>query len=276
MNDTVLLLRACRPGGESRNGFIWPLEIGAEAVAPDWSPRAECGGGLHGLLWGEGDGALLDWSGDAVWMVVEATAVSVVDLGGKVKVPRATVRHVGDRVSATAWLAERAPGRKIVGGTATAGHRGTATAGHRGTATAGDGGTATAGDGGTATAGHRGTATAGHGGTATAGHRGTATAGYGGTATAGDEGTATAGHGGTATAGHRGTATAGHRGTATAGDGGTLTLFVWNGGRCRPRVACVGEHATGLPDGVVIEPNVAYRCEWRDGGAHWSRAGEGA
>ena len=196
MNDTVLLLRTCRPGGESRNGFIWPLEIGAEAVAPDWSPRAECGGGLHGLLWGEGDGALLDWSGDAVWMVVEATAVSVVDLGGKVKVPRATVRHVGDRVSATAWLAERAPGRKIVGGTATAGHRGTATAGHRG--------------------------------------------------------------------------------TATAGDGGTLTLFVWNGGRCRPRVACVGEHATGLPDGVVIEPNVAYRCEWRDGGAHWSRAGEGA
>jgi hypothetical protein len=156
---TVLCLRSCAADMTSHNGFVWPRE--GEVVAPDWDPAPRCGGGLHGLLWGEGDGGLMRWEEDAVWLVFEALASDVVDLGGKVKVPRATVVMVGERVAVAAWLSERAPGRAVVSGTATAGYSGTATAGDRGTATAGDSGTATAGVSGTATAGYSGTATAG-------------------------------------------------------------------------------------------------------------------
>jgi hypothetical protein len=218
----VLVLRTCYANGQSYGGFQWPNK--GPVSCPDWSPERRCGFGLHGLLWGEGDGSLLNWSEDALWLVVEVAAKDVVDLDGKVKFPRGRVLVCGTADVAVKYLQDRAPaGKAIVRGTATAGDRGTATAGYGGTATAGDRGTATAGDSGTATAGDRGTATAGYGGTATAGDGGTATAGDSGTATAGDRGTATAGDRGTATAGDRGTATAGDRGTATAGDGGTAT-----------------------------------------------------
>ncbi len=228
---TRWLLKTVAADGAAHGDFVWPLEVGAEVVALDWSDEPTCGGGLHGLLDGRGDGTLLDWSPDAVWLVAEVPAdAHLVDLDGKVKVDRCVVAHVGDQASATAFLADRGltgvVGAHVAagyGGTATAGDYGTATAGDDGTATAGYGGTATAGYGGTATAGNFGSATAGNGGTATAGDNGTATAGDNGTATAGDNGTATAGYDGTATAGYGGTATAGDNGTATAGDNGTAT-----------------------------------------------------
>jgi len=157
MTDTALILRTCNPDLTSHNGFQWP-ETGP-IEAPDWDPTPDCGHGLHGLLWGEGDGGLLNWDPTARWLVVEVPTDTIVDIAGKVKFPAGTVVHCGDRLSATTFLAAdpRAAGRAVVGGTATAG----------------DGGTATAGDGGTATAGYRGTATAGYGGTATAGDGGT-------------------------------------------------------------------------------------------------------
>ena len=105
--STVLVLRTCAPDKTSYGGFVWP-ESGPVA-APDWSPVAECGKGLHGLLWGEGEGALVSWEDDARWLVVEVEAASIVDLSGKVKFPRGVVAHCGDRYSATAYLAERAP-----------------------------------------------------------------------------------------------------------------------------------------------------------------------
>ncbi len=242
MSDDVLILRTCSADMTSYGGFQWPT--GGPVEAPDWDPTPRCGGGLHGLLWGEGSAGYLSTDLDAKWLVFLAKAADVLhgtgDLTNKCKARRGVVVYCGDQSGAIAYLyANGASGRAVVFGTATAGDRGTATAGDRGTATAGDrgtatagdhgtatagyGGTATAGDRGTATAGDRGTATAGDGGTATAGYGGTATAGYGGTATAGDRGTATAGYRGTATAGYRGTATAGDHGTATAGYGGTAT-----------------------------------------------------
>ena len=176
--ETVLVLRTCDAQMRAYGGFVWPTSGPVEA--PDWNPRAECGNGLHGLLWGEGDGSHLLFDPSARWLVVEVDASEIVDLKGKVKFRRGVVVHCGTRETATAYLAERRPGA-IVGETETAGDYGTATAGDYGTATAGDYGTATAGYYGTATAGHRGTATAGHRGTATAGEGGTATAGEGGT-----------------------------------------------------------------------------------------------
>ena len=229
---TRWLLKTVAADGAAHGGFVWPLEVGAEVAAPDWSDAPKCGGGLHGLLDGRGDGGLLSWSRDAVWLVAEVPAdAHLVDLGSKVKVDRCVVAHVGDRLSATGFLAEQGQVDGVVGAHVVAGYRGTATAGYRGTATAGDYGTATAGDG----------------GAATAGYRGTATAGYGGTATAGDYGTVTAGE--------RGTATAGYGGTATAGDYGTIVLAWWDDKLVRRRWV-VGE--VGI-DG--IKADTPYRCE---------------
>ncbi len=242
--ETALVLRTCSADLTSHGGFQWPDKIGAVVEAPDWKKDNKCGHGLHGWLFGQGDHGCSSTVGeaDAKWLVVEVGLSDLIALGGKVKFPRCTIRHIGDRASATQFLIAnepRAAGVAVIGatlqagdkelcqvgayGTATAGDEGTATAGDKGTATAGDEGTATAGDEGTATAGRWGTATAGDEGTATAGYKGTATAGRWGTATAGRWGTATAGYKGTATAGRWGTATAGRWGTATAGDKGTAT-----------------------------------------------------
>ena len=136
---TSLVLRTCAADGTSHGRFVWP-DVGPVACS-DWKSTAECGHGLHGALWGEGDGSLFRWSADARWQVLEVPTDTIVDLGGKVKFPAAVVLFTGDRLAATAFLAQRALGRAIIGGTATAGYRGTATAGDRGTATAGDRGT---------------------------------------------------------------------------------------------------------------------------------------
>ena len=255
----ALVLRTCAPNLTSYNGFQWP-EFGA-VEAPDWNPRVECGHGLHGLLWGIGDGSLLNWDADARWLVVDVLAADVVEIGAKVKFPRCEVVFCGARDAAVAMLiAHGADPTRVIAGTATAGARGTATAGDYGTATAGYAGTATAGDYGTATAGARGTATAGDYGTATAGYAGTATAGYAGTATAGDAGTATAGDYGTATAGDAGTATAGAR--------GSIVIRSWDEKNQRRRfhIGYIGE------DG--LEPNVPYRLD--EGGKFVRRTDGGA
>ena len=55
----VLVLRTCDSKRQSRGGFQWPKS--GLVNAPDWKPTKECGSGLHGLLWGLGDGTLLDF-----------------------------------------------------------------------------------------------------------------------------------------------------------------------------------------------------------------------
>lgn len=149
MTEKVLVLRTCAADLTSHGGFVWPDAGPVEC--PHWDPKPICGYGLHGALWGEGDGSLLSWAPESRWLVVEVDARDIVQLDGKVKFPRGTVVHCGDQLSATAFI--QRPGRAVIGGTATAGNDGTATAGDRGTATAGYRGTATAGNGGTATAG---------------------------------------------------------------------------------------------------------------------------
>jgi hypothetical protein len=181
---TALVLRCCAPDMSSKGGFVWP-GAGEEAVAPDWKDDGNCDHGLHGWLYGQGNHGCSDyWSNSgAKWLVVEVELSSVVMLGGKVKFPRGTVRFVGERHEAAAYLIAHEPqaaGVAVIGASLSVGDEQAVHVGALGTATAGDGGAATAGDGGTATAGYRGTATAGDGGTATAGYRGTATAGDGG------------------------------------------------------------------------------------------------
>ena len=134
----MLMLRTCPADGRTHDGFKWPLEVGSRVCCPDPDPdpNRDCGGGLHGLPWGEGDGDLLSWAENAVWVVFEPEKDDeVVFSAGKARCwGTVTVRHVGARHSATCFVAEHGgAGKAIVGGTATAGDSGTATAGYRGT-----------------------------------------------------------------------------------------------------------------------------------------------
>ena len=121
--EKVLVLRTCNEDLTSHGGFRWPKS--GKAKAPDWSPVATCGHGLHGLLWGEGAGSLLNWGGRAKWLVVEVLKSKIVDLNGKVKFPDGKVVFCGERLGATKYLLENgAIGRSICGGTSTSGDGG--------------------------------------------------------------------------------------------------------------------------------------------------------
>ena len=121
-------LRTCHADMTSYNGFQWP-GVGETVTAPDWSPVAECGQGLHGLLDGVGDGGLLNWSPEAKWIVF-SSANKPVDLIVKHKVKTAGVEFVGNRKTATDWLmAHVAADKPVVGGYKTGGYRSTLTGG---------------------------------------------------------------------------------------------------------------------------------------------------
>ena len=190
----MIVIRSCMADGTSwvpldggRDGYRWPLKVGAVVEAPVWDPTPTCGQGLHGLRTGDNDPGT--WYEGGTYLALEVDPLEVVDLGGKCKFPRATIAHIArDMSELSRWLADRGHPGPWYHGTAIAGDYGTAAAGYRGTAAAGYRGTAAAGCQGTATAGDEGTATAGGYGTAIAGCRGTATAGDEGTAAAGDDG----------------------------------------------------------------------------------------
>jgi len=131
-NDTVLVLRTCRADMTSRNGFVWPNS--GPVKCDDWDATPQCGGGLHGLLWGEGDGTQLNWMRNTRWIVVRVPADSIIPISsGKVKFPAGEVVHCGTRASATEYLmAHGGAGRAIAGGTSTSGNYGTAMSGDGG------------------------------------------------------------------------------------------------------------------------------------------------
>ena len=232
--------------------FKWPKR--GKVEAPDWDPAPLCGGGLHGLLDGEGDGTHLIFDPSAVWLVVKIDRDEVVELEGKVKVPQGSVVHCGNQVSATQYLQKKGLNGAIVGATVTRGAYGIATVGHNGTAVAGHKGTAVAGKHGTALAGIEGKAVVDAGGTAKVEGFGVAIAGTSGTAVAGDYGQATADFNGKAIAGKYGTTDVGEHGIAVVGEYGRLIFDWWarGSGRRQTSVFYVGE------DG--IKANTPYRC----------------
>ena len=129
------ILRTCAKDMSAHGGFVWPKK--GLVSCPDWNPAPQCGGGLHGLLWGIGDGQLLDWDDGAKWLVVGID--EWVDLEGKVKTPSGEVVFCGKAADAVALLVVLgADPTKCVRGQATAsGDSGQATAsGYRGQATA--------------------------------------------------------------------------------------------------------------------------------------------
>jgi len=217
----VLVMKCVGPNGESYGSLIWPTKVGVVVEAPDWSPSASCGNGLHGWLWGLGDlnaaGAMAT-TDDAAWMALAVIETDLVDLGGKVKFPRCRIAAVGDKTGIANVIAAHRPANTPAPMFAQA------AAGSRGQAAAGDAGQAAAGYAGQAAAGYAGQAAAGDAGQATAGERGQAAAGYAGQAAAGERGQAAAGERGQAAAGYAGQAAAGYAGQAAAGERGQAAV----------------------------------------------------
>jgi len=238
----VLVLRTCNENLRSYQGFQWP-ESGS-VKCDDWNPKPVCGNGLHGLLWGAGNGSLLDWGKSAKWLVVRAK--KVVDIGGdKVKFARGEVIHCGDRKSATDYIiAHGAEPQYVVGAFLTGGDYATVTGGYSATVTGGDYATVTGGYCATVTGGDYATVTGGYSATVTGGDRATVTGGYYATVTGGDYATVTGGN--------RATVTGGYSATVTGGDYATLIVKYWDDDvqRWRIAIAYVGENG--------IQPNTSY------------------
>jgi len=250
----------------SYGGFVWPEK--GEVEAPDWLDDYSCGHGLHGLLWGEGDGRLLCWDPGVKWLVVEVEATDVRhgkgDMIGKCKFTRGNVVYCGKREDAVAMILAVRPDVACVGSTITGGDYSTLTGGYRSTLTGGDYSTLTGG--------YRSALTGGDYSTLIGGDYSTLTGGYGSTLTGGDGATLMGGYRSTLTGGYRSALTGGYGSTLTGGDGATLTgddysrlkvgtngvlmLRRWDGKRYRITVGYAGE------DG--IEPNVWYVLDPND------------
>jgi hypothetical protein len=143
--NTALVLRCCRSDMTSNAGFTWP-GVGGVAQCDDWNDNGDCGNGLHGWLYGQGDHTSSDFWSDAgaKWLVVEVAEADIRMLGGKCKFPRGTVRFVGGRVDAAAYLIQhepRAANVAVIGAVVSVGDGQAVAAGAVGTATAGDRGT---------------------------------------------------------------------------------------------------------------------------------------
>jgi hypothetical protein len=266
---TFLALRTCDPDMTSMNGFRWPESGPVEA--PDWDPKPECGGGLHGFKWGEGNGGFADWGPDAKWLVVEVIEGTEVDLGGKVKFPAGNVVFCGDRRGATDYiLSHGGMGRAVMGATITGGdhetvvggYRAIVTGGYCAVVTGGDYATVTGGDharvtGGyvaTVVGGDRSIVTGGHHSRVTGGDFATVTGGVASIVKGGDYATVTGGAAATVIGGQGAIVTGGERATLTGGEGATLVCHWRTYKRRGVASRRVGVGKRGL------EPGVPYKC----------------
>ena len=90
----ALVLRTSDKNGMSYNGtFQWPASGPVQCA--DWSPEAQCGHGLHGLLDGLGDYIHLTMGEGETVQVLEVERGACIDLSGKVKFPLCEVKFSG-------------------------------------------------------------------------------------------------------------------------------------------------------------------------------------
>ena len=240
-----LFLRTCNPNGKSYGGFQWNIEIGGITEAPDWNPEPECGGGLHGLLHGNGDGSCFDWRRDALWMVCEALG-PIVDIDHKIKTSKAKTLFVGDRKDATDFLINNGCNpAEVVGAFIVGGDGSTVTGGFGSNVIGGNWSVVIAGDYSFVNGGYDSKVTGGDHSTVTGGNYSTVTGGNYSIVTGGDDSTVTGGDHSTVTGGNYSIVTGGHR--------SVLSIKHFDGKRIRLVTAYVGE------DG--IEPNVAYKLD---------------
>ena len=159
------LLRTCDTNLRSYNNFQWPQS--GFVKCPDWSPKQKCGNGLHGLVNGDGNYDLLDWSSDAKWLVW-STEEEIINLNRKAKAKSGFVEFVGGRKEATDFIISKgANPSKVVGAFLFCEANEKLFGADLSTLTGGDGSTLTGGNESTLTGGYMSTLTGGYGSTLT-------------------------------------------------------------------------------------------------------------
>ena len=153
--ETVLVLKSVNADLTSYNGFKWK-ENGI-VKCKDFKDTEKCGNGLHGFLWGEGNGSLANWNKDAKWLVLKVDKDSIIDLDGKVKFPSCNVVFCGNRKDATDYIILNGAKGSVIASFVISGYYGTSISGYYGTSISGDYGTSTSGYSGTSTSGDCGT-----------------------------------------------------------------------------------------------------------------------
>jgi len=143
---------------ESANGFQYP-ELGY-VEAPDFSSKAECGGGLHGFLWGKGNGSLASYSGSEIWKVIKVPDdENLIHIDReKVKFKGGTIVCSGTRKEATDFLRSLLPpemvDKTIIGEFLQVGDTEKASGGDYSTVSGGDRSTVSGGHNSTVSGGH--------------------------------------------------------------------------------------------------------------------------
>ena len=267
--QTSLVLRTCNADMTSHGGFVWPTE--GPVQCDDWSDEPVCGGGLFGLLWGEGNGRRLSWDADAKWLAVRVLLDDVVWVGGeKVKYPLGIVEHCGNQETATRYIAEHGgSGRAIVGlslvsgnsGQSVSGDSGQSVSGNSGKSVSGDGGKSVSGDGGQSVSGDTGQSVSGDGGKSLSGNSGKSVSGDSGQSVSGNSGQSVSGNSGQSVSGYSGQSVSGdsgqsvsgYSGQSESGNSGILCISYWDTQDQRERlaIAYVGENG--------IEANTPYK-----------------
>lgn len=123
---------------------------------PNWAPTRGCGNGLHGYLWGEGDGGHSFWIGGTKWLVLKVLKSDIINFGDKVKFPKGEVIYAGGRKGATDLILAHPEGKdknvigcyQIVedGKSAVGGYRSTLVGGNKSNLTGGEKSKLTGGD----------------------------------------------------------------------------------------------------------------------------------
>ena len=95
-------------GGKIATPFVWPRS--GCVVCPDWNPEPKCGGGFHGLEFGEGSWGLLNEEGTPreEWRVIRVEQSNLVRLNDndsvKVKFRTGEIVYCGDKAGALALV----------------------------------------------------------------------------------------------------------------------------------------------------------------------------
>jgi hypothetical protein len=134
----VLVLRGSNKDRSSTYDprFIYPKK--GKVVAPKWDPAPECGRGLHGFVWGTGDGGLLRTGG--IYQIISVDSKDIVDLGTKVKFKKGEVVLTTKNMDkAIKYLLDNgAKGLPVMFSTNTGGYDSVNTGGSRSVNTGGD------------------------------------------------------------------------------------------------------------------------------------------
>ncbi len=130
------ILKTVNSDMTSYGGFKWPKR--GIVKCPDWQSKNECGNGLHGALNGCGDGSMLNWTVDAIWLVAEVDIKLGIDPGGKWKFPEATVVFTGNQYEATTWLLKKVGDVPVIGCSKIGGDWATVSGGYGATVKGGD------------------------------------------------------------------------------------------------------------------------------------------